>query len=99
MRMGRYGKVFCLSLIYQCSFAHGKNELRKKTHINLHYRTKLCKQFLDNHFCPYGYRCQYLHNAEYYTHQLNSYQDKLIVWIEKNPNLQMNEILLKTNKL
>jgi len=67
-------------------------------HINLHYRTKLCKQFNDNHFCPYGYRCQYLHNDSLYSDQLEAYTDKLTVWVETNPRLDFSKILNKTFK-
>lgn len=74
------------------------HELRRKTHINLHYRTKLCKQFSERHYCPYGHRCQYLHNAQYYTHQQASFVDKLTVWIDKNRSLGLTEILMKTYK-
>ena len=82
----------------KCSFAHGAHELRRKAHINLHYRTKLCKQFSESHFCPYGQRCQYLHNDSLYGDQLDAYVDKLTVWVDNNPRLEFGRILNKTFK-
>lgn len=50
-----------------CSFAHGKNELKSKTHLNSNYKQKPCKQFLLKGICFYGSRCQYLHTEiKYY---------------------------------
>jgi len=44
-----------------CSFAHGKDELHRKTHLPSNYKTKPCKQFHAQLHCPYGVRCQFLH--------------------------------------
>lgn len=40
-----------------CSFAHGEDELHKKSHLPLNYKTKLCTQFHTSSYCPYGNRC------------------------------------------
>jgi len=40
-----------------CSFAHGAHELKKKTDIHKNYKTKQCKRFYKDGFCPYGTRC------------------------------------------
>ena len=39
-----------------CSYAHGHSELRKKTHLNTNYRSKICKLFHKQGGCPYGLR-------------------------------------------
>ena len=85
--------------IAQCNFAHGKHELRLKTHINLHYKIKTCNQFSEAGFCPYGSRCQYLHETQNYDEISTSYAEKLNVWVEKNPKLDMERILKKTHTL
>lgn len=66
-------------------------------HINLHYKSKICKQFFENGFCPYGTRCQYLHNSQSYQQICKTYVEKLNVWIEKNPKLTIERILKKTH--
>ena len=40
-----------------CSFAHGPMELNSKTNIPKNYKTKLCKRFHEDLYCPYGPRC------------------------------------------
>ena len=46
----------------KCSFAHGSRELQKKdTHKN--YKTKMCKRYLKDKSCPYGDRCQFIHEV------------------------------------
>lgn len=81
----------------KCSFAHGKDEVLNKRHINLHYKSKRCNKFFDNGFCEYGSRCQYLHKEDSFSHILDSYCEKLLVWIERNPNLDMSSIMKKTH--
>ena len=46
----------------KCSFAHGKAELKEKTHLHSNYKTKPCQQYFLKGHCIYGYRCQYLHS-------------------------------------
>lgn len=81
----------------KCSFAHGRDELQNKKHINLHYKSKKCNKFFDQGFCEYGSRCQYLHKEDSFSHILDSYCEKLLVWMERNPNLDMSSIMKKTH--
>lgn len=39
-----------------CSYAHGMDELRQKTHLNTNFRSKICKLFHRQGGCPYGLR-------------------------------------------
>lgn len=39
-----------------CSYAHGPEELRQKTHLNTNYRSKICKLYHRQGGCPYGLR-------------------------------------------
>lgn len=80
-----------------CKFAHGESEIRYKTKVSLHYKIKPCKQFSEIGFCPYGGRCQFLHQTQSYDEIATSYAEKLNVWIEKNPKLDMGKILKKTH--
>jgi Zinc finger C-x8-C-x5-C-x3-H type (and similar) len=81
----------------KCKFAHSEDEIRNKTHINLHYRSKKCSQFFEHGYCPYGTRCQYLHTEDSYTEIFNSYCEKLLVWTARNPQLDMTAIMRKTH--
>lgn len=40
-----------------CSFAHGIHELNTKQNVPKNYKTKLCKRFHEDLYCPYGPRC------------------------------------------
>ena len=44
----------------KCRFAHGKEELSKKTLCN-NYKKKSCKTFSELGYCPYGSRCSFKH--------------------------------------
>jgi len=33
-----------------------------KTDVSALYKTKLCKKFSANGYCPYGMRCQFIHD-------------------------------------
>ena len=81
----------------KCSYAHGKDELVNKKHINLHYKSKKCNKFFEKGFCEYGARCQYLHKEDSFTHILDAYCEKLLVWLERNPKLDMSAIMKKTH--
>lgn len=42
-------------LIYKkCCFAHGKEELKAKINLPENYKTKPCKQYFTQGYCPYG---------------------------------------------
>ena len=45
----------------KCIFAHGSEELTEKKHLPQNYKTKVCKQFHEELYCPYGSRCQFIH--------------------------------------
>ena len=47
-------------------FAHGENDLRSplKEEKKSSYKTKLCKQFFCEGYCPYGKRCQFSHQKK-----------------------------------
>mmetsp|Transcript_111883 Transcript_111883/g.154527 ORF Transcript_111883/g.154527 Transcript_111883/m.154527 type:complete len:92 (+) Transcript_111883:346-621(+) len=40
-----------------CAYAHGDEELIKKKHLPTKYKTRLCKQYHNQLYCPYGIRC------------------------------------------
>lgn len=63
-----------LNLIKEkCSFAHGKNELKEKKHLNINYKTRPCKQYFLKGYCPYGYRCQYLHSETIFVEEFRPF--------------------------
>ena len=33
-----------------------------KTEVSVNYKTKLCKKYAANGYCPYGVRCQFIHD-------------------------------------
>ena len=35
-----------------------------KTDVSVLYKTKLCKKFMANGYCPYGMRCQFIHEMQ-----------------------------------
>lgn len=47
-----------------CAFAHGSYELNTKVSIPKNYKTKLCKRFHEELYCPYGPRCQFKHGED-----------------------------------
>ncbi len=48
----------------KCTFAHGKEELRKPAQKSMKYKTKKCKQFHTLGYCMYGPRCQFIHTEQ-----------------------------------
>ncbi len=71
----------------QCCYAHGKEELRKKTVFKDHYKTKICKHFHTSGFCAYSSRCQYFHltNERIYAEILESFVDKTVNRMKEYP--------------
>ena len=57
---------FLFLFLLQCVFAHGENDLRSplKEEKKSSYKTKLCKQFFCEGYCPYGKRCQFSHQKK-----------------------------------
>ena len=46
----------------QCAFAHGRDEVQKKTHVAAKYKASLCNSYHSPpFFCQYGTRCQFAH--------------------------------------
>lgn len=46
----------------QCAFAHGQEEVQKKTHVAAKYKASLCNSYHNApFFCQYGSRCQFAH--------------------------------------
>lgn len=68
----------------KCRYAHGESELIPKMICNKNYKKILCDKFSKG-YCPYGARCQYLHQIRPSTYFLDrsekegcEYQRKLI---------------------
>ena len=59
--------IYFYIIFLQCVFAHGINDLRirSKEVKKGRYKTKLCKQFFCEGYCPYGERCQFSHKQFY----------------------------------
>lgn len=41
--------------------------------MNINYKTRPCKQYFLAGYCPYGYRCQYLHNETKFVAEFRSF--------------------------
>ena len=74
----------------ECSFAHGKEELRSDNQISSS-KNKLCKSFQAKGFCPFGKRCNYRHVIK--EKRFFTYQSILL----KTSNDVMNEMSKKEN--
>jgi hypothetical protein len=48
----------------KCAFAHGVHELSEKRNLPNNYKTKICKQFHEEMYCPYGSRCLFIHLSQ-----------------------------------
>ena len=42
-------------------------------HLNVNYKTRPCKQYFLVGYCPYGYRCQYLHRETKFVEEFRSF--------------------------
>ena len=49
-------------IFFKCSFAHGRRHMMVKTDVSVLFKTKLCKKYSTNGYCPYGIRCQFIHD-------------------------------------
>ena len=84
-----------------CCFAHGKDELKKKTYLNSNYKSKICKHYHKNGVCPYGYRCQYFHirDNESHSHLLTAFCEKIDIRTKEMPDISAFDALELTTKL
>lgn len=41
--------------------------------MNVNYKTRPCKQYFLVGYCPYGYRCQYLHTETKFVEEFRSF--------------------------
>ena len=49
----------------ECAFAHGEEQLLKKTHVASKFRMTLCNSFMTGkNTCQYGARCQFCHLSQ-----------------------------------
>lgn len=35
-----------------------------KNYLSANYKTKMCKKYQSNGYCPYGQRCQFIHGTK-----------------------------------
>ena len=42
-------------------------------HLNVNYKTRPCKQYFLVGYCPYGYRCQYLHTETKFVEEFRNF--------------------------
>ena len=57
-----------------CIFAHGSQEIKA----NLPQRTKECKNFKNQYWCPYGEKCQFKHTQVEIKPRLNVFLNILL---------------------
>ena len=75
-----------------CCFAHGKNELRTRTHKE-EFKAKSCRGFNESGICSYGLRCQFLHFKSYrkFKESLDVLEYSLSVRLENNPEERLTK--------
>ena len=83
----------------ECSFAHGKEELRFDSHIS-GSKNKLCKTFQEKGYCIFGKRCNFRHivkEKRIFTYQyiLEKTCNQILSELNKKDN---NETMLKIYK-
>lgn len=57
-----------------------------KSDVSVLYKTKLCKKYSTNGYCPYGMRCQFIHEFE----DPNLKQKKKEIKSKESNNTNMN---------
>lgn len=83
----------------QCSFAHGKHELRAKDHLSINYKEKRCRQYHVQGYCSYGNRCQYLHMKNSYAYLLETLVYKIQVRVKENEERSFEKIMGSIERL
>jgi len=58
-----------------------------KSDVSVLYKTKLCKKFSTNGYCPYGMRCQFIHDVA----EMNPAAMKVEV-LESSPAVQKDSL-------
>ena len=78
-----------------CCFAHGKSELRARTHKE-ELKSKSCRGFNESGVCSYGVRCQFLHFKDYRRNQdvLEVVEYNLSSQMESEPADSLETLLL-----
>ena len=61
----------------KCCYAHGKDELKGKTHVASNFKTKVCTTFQEQGFCQFGNRCKFLHSQRDVAGKAHSYETVL----------------------
>ena len=73
----------------QCAFAHGYDDLQKKTHVASRYKVTLCKSYHSApYYCQYGSRCQFAHLARDFNNSDNQNRHLL----SENARIMMDRI-------
>ena len=76
--------------------------MRSKVANTSAYRTKKCKQFFENGFCPYGNRCQFAHALRSNVINNSKHKDELsykkIIEILNDENNNNNNEMILFNK-
>ena len=62
-----------------------------KTDVSHNYKTKFCKKFAANGYCPYGVRCQFIH-------QLSEVSPQLLEKIKDKPTRSLKKAAKKLKK-
>jgi len=82
-----------------CCFAHGKHELRARTHLNSNYKSKICKHYHKSGVCPYGNRCQYFHIKNTHKEFFIAFLEKIDIKMKENPSADMFDHIPQVTKL
>ena len=90
-------------LTFENIFHSQIGEAKENRKLSMNYKTKLCKQFFETGYCPYGSRCQFSHKKEHvYINYINSISDflkteKINEDYIKRPRLVTFENIYKAN--
>ncbi|VDN00424.1 unnamed protein product, partial [Onchocerca ochengi] len=59
-----------------CQYAHGEEE-RRPVFRHPKYKTEFCQPFHQVGYCPYGPRCNFIHNEEQPQHSLQTRRNQI----------------------